>query len=585
MANLVLPISVLLTVQIILGIFYAKRFQKCDGGTVASQVLFSGSKTSAIDVDVNVRSKIIHVTNPFIRSSTTEFPVHILLALQSQRYAASQIPADTLYDVEIVAGVLKSDFHAASAAYGLAHRVETLRSSTAEQYADVSGNWSLPFFRDLLDVALMRSATPDDIIVITNSDILVDKTFYATLLRLDRNRLRTINKRIVDGRLITNYSDSIAQLAEILPQQKWKPHIGVDCYVLPVSEARQLDPGNLFFGVPPIGFCIRDQMRCLDAHFVEHLSAEGLTYHFDDDKEWVSPAFSRITELNKAECARTPRTNCRRWEQSSDPPVCLPAPEPQYAYDRHQWLFTGPGYSATGLSSAVMHAIGFDVGHETLGLQGTSCWMCAFPSDMPVPGTPWFPHPRHFKITIAHVRHPLSVLRSGLATKWLNPISPWKPYSIFFEQAAAQRRPELNTSALSEHALNLLWWLLFTQEARLWAERTGGPTLCIVSQTIESNYVAMLEHLGIKINEQRRQAVSNAITASQWQKAQNALARPVNKHAKPDSAKLVWNELCKILQDKPADMAVAAEAWKYYHSLPCEEEDRPQPTECSFFQN
>ena len=103
--------------------------------------------------------------------------------------------------------------------------------------------------------------------------------------------------------------------------------------------------------------------------------------------------------------------------------------------------------------SKTLNAAGFDVGHETLGTDGTSNWLAASPQ-YPI-------KPYQFDVIVLAVRHPLRVLRSCRATNWnfdveFHPIMVGKDIT---------RDLEVSTSvfhSLSHDFKCLEWWNSFT---------------------------------------------------------------------------------------------------------------------------
>ena len=125
-------------------------------------------------------------------------------------------------------------------------------------------------------------------------------------------------------------------------------------------------------------------------------------------------------------------------------------------------LFTGCGYSGTGLLSHAFRAVNISIGHESLynNDEGTSDWRRAVFSNAS----------KDFKRVFCQYRHPYKVMFSARATLWNFRINVGDIFGLSnrsFDVATA-----LNTvhkrywRHLSRDFKALLWWVVYTRAAR-----------------------------------------------------------------------------------------------------------------------
>lgn len=171
---------------------------------------------------------------------------------------------------------------------------------------------------------------------------------------------------------------------------------------------------------------------------------------------------------------------------------------------KHQFLFTGCGYSGTGLSSHVMRALGYCVGHERMGAHGAASWIWAFPESYHGE----YSDPSWYQWVVVQHRNPLKVVNSGLNTGF-HPLKRGQGrHSAYFNITGPRIRarwPEMAECDSHELAL-LAWW-------ETWTRQGLEIPRALVFPIGSLRYVDLLSNqMGIPLNKKDRRAVHKALS-------------------------------------------------------------------------
>uniref|UniRef100_A0A7S2UDT5 Uncharacterized protein n=1 Tax=Attheya septentrionalis TaxID=420275 RepID=A0A7S2UDT5_9STRA len=203
--------------------------------------------------------------------------------------------------------------------------LEPFNRSTATQYPNMTikgKHRKIPFWQDILQSLLAQGHNPalrSDLIVYTNSDIILHEDFYLKIHQIYIEKGRdcfAINRQTIPKENTETkkpYTAKDLDAINNLPTQFRKNHPGFDCFVFTWEAAKTLDLGDVYLGYPPIGSVVLTEMirYAKDKHqqtantskpFPFQLFASNetrATFHLGEDRAWLGQEQKAFFDLNK----------------------------------------------------------------------------------------------------------------------------------------------------------------------------------------------------------------------------------------------------------------------------------------------
>lgn len=226
---------------------------------------------------------IVHVFNVYARNESLQHDMtwSIFAAEQARRFASERG-----IHTRLVAAVAQNDARFVPSTF-IPCIIDRFVSSPPSEMARKT---SLPFVQDVLH-CVFKIKQKFDIVILTNSDIMLHEQFYVYAehyCRAASDCAFTVNRRdINDGQQLLNSPPSKTSFAKMQTLQ-WSPHPGHDCFVMARAVASCVRLSNLFFGFPPWGTVLRSQLvRLVDRRIWKTVrSSRGLTFHFGAEQAW-----------------------------------------------------------------------------------------------------------------------------------------------------------------------------------------------------------------------------------------------------------------------------------------------------------
>lgn len=245
---------------------------------------------------------LLHVVN-FVSFDRTTLPHEMKWTAFSMRSARNFAKHNGI-NVTLISAVADEDRRHVGPDFELC----TLNRFTSTVFPNVTTQKTkLPFVRDTLNCAASYASSHSDIVVLTNSDIMVAKHFYTFIsgqCPLNQNRSdcsleimrRDLENTDARGELSPAVHDRLAS-------RQWQRHPGHDCFAFSAVLLKKLRLGNLFFAYPPWGLAVKTQLEQASPQHRAFTSDHGLTFHFGSAKEWLhnSAPTKGLWEINIAE--------------------------------------------------------------------------------------------------------------------------------------------------------------------------------------------------------------------------------------------------------------------------------------------
>jgi hypothetical protein len=161
---------------------------------------------------------------------------------------------------------------------------------------------ALPLLFDVLQSGVSAPlATPEgpaavEFLVLTNSDIHLQPTFYRVLAELIKvgYDVMTVNRRTID------LPRDNRAFSPIFIADQGRDHPGFDCFVLPVAMLKTFVPSDACCGA---GWAMRSLLYNLvaNANRFLMLTRVQMTFHLGDDAYWYQPIFADYRDFNKVQ--------------------------------------------------------------------------------------------------------------------------------------------------------------------------------------------------------------------------------------------------------------------------------------------
>lgn len=152
---------------------------------------------------------------------------------------------------------------------------------------------AFPLVFDILESAGDVCGDSDGHVIFTNSDICLQPVFYAAVgeaLAAGFDSL-IINRRTIDSAAIElPYELAAAELGEI--------HPGLDCFIFPCSWLQRFQRNDACVGAPQVMRSLFHNLVAL-ADRLLILTEANLTFHYGDDRPWLSDQFAAHRIHNK----------------------------------------------------------------------------------------------------------------------------------------------------------------------------------------------------------------------------------------------------------------------------------------------
>lgn len=261
------------------------------------------------------------------------------LTVDSMRRARSYVPESTDLQVDFVAVFEEPDTELIPTDFARAPVIDR----TVRDLPGFGDGPAFPLVFDILDKAGQAVADSSEWVIFTNSDICLQPGFYVAardMLAAGFDSL-IINRRTIDaGAMARSLELAAAELGEV--------HPGLDCFIFPASWLAQFERNDACVGVPLV-------MRSLFHNLVARaerlliLTEAGLTFHYGDDRPWLSEDLAEHRGHNSEETRRqierlrrnpTARERIDRLYEIQPRYIPRPAPVPDMS------AVVAPGFSS-----------------------------------------------------------------------------------------------------------------------------------------------------------------------------------------------------------------------------------------------
>lgn len=232
-----------------------------------------------------------HVVNPFLPGSAAALPRIQAVTLETMRLACIQAAGKVT--VELLAACYPEDTPSVPADFV---RTRPLLRSILD-IAPIQPPRKLPLLADILQRGYESSTA--DFLIYSNIDISLQPNFYeaaAAFVAAGHDAF------VINRRTIPDCGAGVADIPSML-REVGRPHPGWDCFVFRRVLVPQLVLGDVFIGAPRSGLALLANLEALAANF-HTFTAERLTFHLGDEREWASSEFAAYVALSRLEVER-----------------------------------------------------------------------------------------------------------------------------------------------------------------------------------------------------------------------------------------------------------------------------------------
>ena len=237
--------------------------------------------TKYLSPDTQSTNSIAHVINPFKTEPDNASylfyaqPITFNSMLLAQQEAIKKNIHVDLYSVNYPEDdeIIENGFE----------KLPHLIRSTASSYPELT-NRKLPFLDDILNT--LKNNSTADYFVFTNTDILVNRTFYTKVSEYieSGHEAFVINRRDNIPKFIDGKRLSVDDL-ELIYSLPGEIHGGFDCFIFHRQLLERINIEDMFIGFPPWGNLLKQELY-KNAKQFSIFTDWHETFHIGNDRSW-----------------------------------------------------------------------------------------------------------------------------------------------------------------------------------------------------------------------------------------------------------------------------------------------------------